>query len=408
MADMRRKFAKIVVCIWIFAGAGLLTGCWDRREIEDVGFIVGIAVDMAEEGEQPQAADEASQEPPAKTKYAVTFQLVNPGGLQQVGRQGGGGGRLKPYWNIASEGETMMEIVKYISTRTARAPFFEHMEAVLFSEDVARSENFHEILDFFVRFQEMRRNTRVLVAKGKAASVLDVVPPGINLPAPYINRIIRNMEKSSRIILESKIGDIYEDMLAGRSFTMLHIEAGKQDSKLLGNAVFSSDKHHMVGVLDGELVEGRNLIAGEYKTGAIKVSIDDSLATYNIHKASSSVSILDPSPDHLRVMITIKTEGDITESFVDADFSKPSVLGEFEEAAVKEVKRLAQQTVTMCQERLHADVIGLGHYISRKHPQLWKAVQQEWEKGRNYFTSAEIVIKTEASIRSFGVINRRS
>lgn len=65
---MRRwgSLTGLLLCLALFA-----TGCWDRVEIEERGFVVGAGIDVAGE-------DDAD-------KYILTFQFVIPGGLQGMG-----------------------------------------------------------------------------------------------------------------------------------------------------------------------------------------------------------------------------------------------------------------------------------------------------------------------------------
>ena len=61
--------ASIIVC--------LLTGCWDREELEDKAYVIGLGIDPSKH----------------KGKIKVTMLLANP----EVGSmQGGGGSTEKP------------------------------------------------------------------------------------------------------------------------------------------------------------------------------------------------------------------------------------------------------------------------------------------------------------------------
>jgi len=244
----------------------------------------------------------------------------------------------------------------------------------------------------------------VYVVKGMAKVALDAAPPDIKLPAFYLDRIIANMEKSSRVIPESQLGDIHERMLSRRSFTALHVVPGKQDVSIVGNAVFSSEDNRMVGALDGEDVEGRNLITGEYYSGAIKAKFRDGIFTYNITKVKSSIELEDPTPENLKVTIKIKVEGNISETFEQADFFHPGVLEELESLIEDELVRLTERAVIKCQKEYETDVLGLSEYLSKRYPKLWVSVKNDWETGMKYFTKSDITIKPEAQIRTSGVI----
>lgn len=385
-----KRWCLLVICMI------LLTACWDRGEIEDISFIVGLAVDLAEDSKQEEGKE-------GPIRYAITFQIATPPGMQQTG--GSSETESKWYLNTTSEGETMMEIVKHLAARTIRIPIFDQLKAVLFSEEVAKSEGFPEIFDFFIRYPEIRRNTSVYIVQGDAKKGLSTAPRDVRLPAFYLNRIVANKDNSPRVVPDAQLGDIHESMLSKRSFTALHIIPGKQEVNLNGSAVFSGRNFLMVGILSGEDVEGRNLIAGDYYGGSLRVKIQDSFASYNIRKATSSIKLDDKNPEKLRFTVRIKTEGDISESLKALDFADPHVLEELKLSIEDKILRITESAVKQCQEKLGADVIGLGDFLSRKHPKLWNSIKTDWEEGSRYFSSAEVIIKPEVIIRTTGAID---
>src|SRR5690606_26031343 len=128
---------------------------------------------------------------------------------------------------------------------------------------------------------------------------------------------------------------------------------------IVGNAVFSGRDNRMVGVLDGEDVEGRNLITGIYTSGGIKAKFRDANFTYDIAKVMSSIDVEDPDPNNLKFTINIKVEGDISEIFEQVDLFQPQILQELESLIEAEMIRLTERTVMKCQKEYETDVIGL-------------------------------------------------
>ncbi|HWQ61164.1 MAG TPA: hypothetical protein VN521_02575, partial [Negativicutes bacterium] len=41
---------KVLAAVVLFAGCLLTAGCWDRVEIQERGFVLAVAVDVAEAG----------------------------------------------------------------------------------------------------------------------------------------------------------------------------------------------------------------------------------------------------------------------------------------------------------------------------------------------------------------------
>lgn len=68
-----QQIRKAAVLCCLLLCSILLGGCWDRREVNDVAFVMGTGLDK--EGDQ----------------YRVTMQIALPGQLGSSGSTGGGG-----------------------------------------------------------------------------------------------------------------------------------------------------------------------------------------------------------------------------------------------------------------------------------------------------------------------------
>lgn len=133
---------------WLCGLVGILclgmAGCWDRVEIEERGFVVGIAIDNAQD-QQGQTADLSDQaESLRKVRYVVTYQFVNPEGMQGGGKSSGGKGpgngesSGQPMFNISTEGKTLLEASRDMVTKASRTPYIEHLKMIIISERIAK------------------------------------------------------------------------------------------------------------------------------------------------------------------------------------------------------------------------------------------------------------------------------
>lgn len=184
---MRKRMNCYGCLIAIFLTLTLfLTGCWDRVEIEERGFVVGAGIDLAE--------DEEAE----KGQYRLTFQFVIPGGLQA--KEGGGkGARDAAYFNLSSSANTMFTAARDMSFLTSRSPYLQHLRMILISEELAEKGELANSLDLFLRDHEMRRATKIMVTEGEARQLLDTNPKNEKLPVMYFESTALNPTKSSRI-----------------------------------------------------------------------------------------------------------------------------------------------------------------------------------------------------------------
>ncbi|MGB9803626.1 hypothetical protein [Desulfofundulus sp.] len=107
---------RVKVCLLLLLTPVLLAGCWDHREVEDLGIVLLTAVDSAPEGR-------VRLEVQALVPAAVAG---GGGGMAGMGGGGGGGGGRKRYLNLSMEGRTIFEAVRRLSMETPRELFFAH------------------------------------------------------------------------------------------------------------------------------------------------------------------------------------------------------------------------------------------------------------------------------------------
>src|SRR5690606_1092821 len=105
----------------------------------------------------------------------------------------GGGGQQAAYMNVRTEDDSMPSITARFSNIVGRSPFFEHLQVIILSEETARKPNaLTDVLDYFLRDVEMRRDIKIMIAHGKAEDVLGVTSFNEKYPVAYLESISEN------------------------------------------------------------------------------------------------------------------------------------------------------------------------------------------------------------------------
>lgn len=391
-------FRRIICLLLAVASPVCLTGCWDQVEIEKRGFIIGIAFDLAHK------KDEELDKSKEKTLYKGTYQFVVPSALGQGG-SGQGSGSSKAYNNLVVEGETVSEQINRLAGQTSRAPFAEHLQTIILSENIVRTpQACSQILDFLLRDNETRRGIKVLIAEGESGPMLDIPPIPENLPVMYIDSIAKNSFKNATVLSERRIGTIHEHLLSKKSFVLPKIQRNGQKINMTGAAVFDGHNTQMVGFINGEITEGLNMITNEYKQGSLKIKVEDKPVVYEIKREKSSVKVHVKNKDNIRIYIKIKTEGAIEESFASLDYMDPRVLSKVEVAVEKEIKRKVAKTIKVFQKDLKVDALGLSGYLQRNDYGKWKDIEENWDHGKNYFSKSNIKVQADVIVQTPGAI----
>ncbi|PYI57270.1 Ger(x)C family spore germination protein [Paenibacillus flagellatus] len=399
----------------LVAAVGLVvfcTGCWDRVEINERGFVIGVAIDLPDEkGSEAEKEQTALSKVHGDRRFKATYQFVSPGSLQYGGKGGsgggGGGGSSAAFYNVSSVGDSMDVISREFASRVSRSPYFEHLKMIIISEKVARSKAMlTDVLDFFLRDHEMRRGVKIMISRSEAASVLDVRPPNEKLPVMYLNSVTENVRKTSRMIPETKIGDIHEHFLRRESYALQSVQSNSVEAAVAGAAVIQGGTNVLVGFLDEEEAIGLNFVTNQVRGGVIKAKAKSDAIVYDIQNSKRSISADLSDIRQPRFRISIETEGLIGESLESLDLLKNGTLGDMEESVAQEIERLVTNAIKKLQNEYKADVAGLNAYLRRNHYGVWKTIKSDWETGDRLFMRAKISVEAKVTIRRIGTVNQ--
>lgn len=381
MAD--RKFSVLFILPFLL----VLTGCWDDIELEERGFLAGVAVDLAEGGGEEEM-------------FEVTMQLVVPSGLGSS-TQGAGGD--KAYRNLSQTGRSLFEINQSVGRQANREINIEHLDVVILSTEVAsKKELFDNVVDVFIRQQNMRRGISIALVEGKAKSLLDLETEHEKLPARYIDTLMEYKENAFTI-QPVRLGDLQEKMLESRSFVIPILSVFANNSiNYSGVAVFRGETNELVEVIRKEDVEGRNFIVGENFEGAMPLEIEGDLITFLVQRGNSSVKLINDDKENLGFHVDIQLSARIVEYLGKKDLSKMENLNLVKRALEKKVKTISESSIKKIKDDLQVDILDLDYYLKMHHYKLWEKVKDNWDTGENYFSKSDIQVKVNVDITDPG------
>ncbi|TCM95916.1 spore germination protein [Paenibacillus sp. BK033] len=394
----------------------LLSGCWDRVEIDQRGFVVGVGIDEPDkkedekQGNNIQDDDKQAQDnqsgPSKRQTFKVVYQIVMPAGLSTNKSDGGAGGG-KAYFNMAVEENAMATSMSKLSQRLSRAPFFEHLKVIVVSESIARKpQKFAETIDFFLRESQMRRSTRVMVTRDKALNILNTHPPDQKLPAQYLEELSDNTKESSRILPESRIGDVHEFLLKHKSFAIQGVmNSSRNYSTVTEAAVFNGKSNQLVGFLNAKETAGLNFMEGHVKGGQLKFTFEDRLGVFSVERVSRQLACTF-GPDNLpSFTFHIRVEGSVDEVFHAPDTLKEPAISAMETAIQGEIVKLMESTANKLQHEFNCDVMGLREYLFHNHYRWFKKHESQWEEDGKLFSTRLVQMDVKVSVRRSGNIN---
>ncbi|MBT2290995.1 Ger(x)C family spore germination protein [Paenibacillus albidus] len=372
---LNTKLLCSVICLPLCTS--LLSGCWDARELSELGITSGSAYDWED------------------NQWKATYQIINPSsGSSSMGGSGGGSTSSPPFITFTVKGKTIMEGVQKTNLTSTREMFPSHSRVTVIGERLAK-RGINPLLDIFLRKQDARETVYVFIHSGDAGDVLDQLMQltknqgaGIQLMIEQESKLlsyypgIRMFELAMNLASESGCAAVPELMLTGSKIMDETSETGQTNlpSRLaLGRlAVLKGDK--MVGWLSQKEAFGLSFLTNTVKSAMIPFASQPQISeqldsSYMIQK---STTIVQPrwARDHFIMDIHIKGSGVIHEIGSKVDVNDQATLAEMETSIENNILEVVEQSWKSV-KKLNADVTGFAVRIHRSDKKRWKSILQD-------------------------------
>ena len=382
------------ICILLILSI-FLTGCWNRRELNELAITMAIGIDKLED------------------EYLISAQVVVPSEFSMSGGKGS-----SPVTLIQARGDTVYEALRKMVKSSSREVYPGHLRLLVISETLAK-EGIGDPLDVISRDTELRSDFYVVVARDTTAEeILNIQTPLETIPAGKMFNSLKiseeNWSATTGVTLDELIVDLRSD---GKEAVLTGILAkgkmekgsSKQNVETITPAVliqydelavFKDDK--LVGWLTEDESRGYSGIINEVKNTAGTLSCPDGgKATIEVLRFKTEVKgkVKNGSPE---VDINIQIDGNVGAIECPIDISKPESIEALEKIYEKDVEETVNHSITSVQEKYEADIFGFGNAIHRSNPKEWNTLKNKWDE---HFTDLAVNVKVDVKIRKTGTVN---
>ncbi|KUP24542.1 Ger(x)C family spore germination protein [Paenibacillus sp. DMB5] len=397
---MKRAVRRAVfVLLPLLLMSTLLSGCWERQELNELAFVLALGLDKAEDG------------------FEVTMQVVIPSAISS--QTAGGMGSGIPVVTYSFPAASIYEAFRKFNLTSSRSGYMGHIRVVVIGEALAR-EGLGPVLDVLKRSREPRMDFYAMVAKeGTAKEVLNVLTPLDKLPA---NKLFNALDKSYQVSAKTvavTLDRFIEDLLyEGKNPVLTGVEvqgdpeAGGEKSNTERTspktrlryedvAVFKKDK--MLGWLnDGETV-GYNFVVDNVVKNTGHVEGDDGKLIVIEGLESSTkrkVKIIGGEP---HIFLEVKAICNVQEVQGTDHLETDQTIHELEKKTEERIIDRMEDAVSQINKRFNVDIFGFGQSIYRTHPKVWARLQEQNKD--NYLKELPIHYKADVTINRIGTID---
>lgn len=392
---MFKKIRNIIIlCAISILMITSMSGCWDKIEIDQRGFVNAIGVDRIKEQEQEQEQNENKLIPPKK--FLASYAITNLAAYYT----GEGNKSLV----LSGSGSSIAEVSEQLTTISGRTIFYGHAKVLVLSEDVVKDpDGFKEIVDGLERIPSLGRRVNVLVSTGEAKRIIEVQPEAIGLTGVYINTLINAKGRSSRfnpVTINELASSLHEfDNVILPRINLIKKEEGKEDIEISGCSVIKNYTH--IGWLDEINTRAMMIINNKAKTEEISVFFKDIPIPYSVYNSKAKKRFVDDNKDE--IVIDVKMEGTLSQYKIDTEDSlfDSNIIKEIEKVLNKAVEEQLKETVYKFQNEFEVDAIGIGSYISKNDPDTWEKLKGNWDEE---FKNIKVSFNVDCKIRRIGMI----
>lgn len=394
-------YKKILAGMLLMAISLCISGCWDRKELDERNFVLAVAIDKADqEKDKVGSGVERLMQPYGNKRYRLSLQIMDviP---SQNNMMGGSQGEIATYI-VSNTGESLLEMVRDMLGQVARGFWFEHVQAIVISEAVVREGGLQPIIDFFRRDREMRWLTKILITSGEAHRFLEYQPPGGEASGIFMVNSLRLYGKNPHVAgWHTDVGNLTQAVDNKSRVLISRIEIFDNVVKLGGMAFFTGGKFG--GYIDEYAVKGGKFLNGIEKSAIITIECPEHPGKMIAFELFHNDTKLRPYVKNGKIYftLTISMNGNLSEVQCDQlhDAMEVQEIHKIERWIAEEVKNNALYAFHTYQ-RLQVDADGLGPKLKAYEPVVWENVKEDWDE--KTFPTISLDVSVRVKIENIG------
>lgn len=374
----------------------ILTGCWDKNELNELSIATGLAIDKIDNG------------------YMISVQTVNSSEVtSQLGTSG-----ISPVAVRSESGVTIYDAIRKLSLTNSKRPNVSHLQVLVISEEVAQ-EGISDILDYLSRDNDFRANFFVILSRESSAKdILKMQTVTEKIPTKALRALLEISQEVSgntlTITMKELLNivtlpgrnpvipviDLQGDIAIGQTKENTDSTTPSVTYKYLGLGIFRED--HLIGSINIDDVKTLNYLIDNINQSIENFTCPDgeNMSIEILHSKTTQQVKLDENRKPT-IEISIQSEASIGESNCSIDLVNPMIITELEKRIAEQKTEELNEFIEKIQTEYETDIFGFGEQIYRSYPKIWADVSEDWGK---HFANLDVQINVAINISQLGSI----
>lgn len=378
---------KIRILLVLISCILLLTGCWDKVEIEDRAFVLSIGVDKAKgSGEDSEDSEDGSQD-----KYLFSF--VNPD-ISKAEE-----GKVNDFVTFSVQAPSYNIGITRLLQRFAQYHTYEHTKVLIFGEELLEDDVLlKSILDAFSRGHQFNSSMYVFMAHGKAADIFKIKPKMQSLLAYYITGITDN-EKYAARVGKITLLDFTKQLIDNEGDGVIPSLDPHEDGLTSSYVGVIKDYRH-IAHLNGDETKAWKWLNGKAKGGVIEIEEGNISVPLNYSTFNRKINLDKVEKGKIYLTYSLNTEGSTEEYILGDDLLDENKIKSIEVKLEQLIENNCNKFIKKMQEEYKVDILGVREYLSKFHPVIYENIKNDFDQ---YFQSNIIInVKADVSVRRTG------
>lgn len=358
------KLVKILFFVVICLS---LTGCYDKTELDNLAYVIGIGLDV---GEAQNGEDDDND----GENLNITYQIAIP--VKIAGENNSSGKETYTTYTVSASSLFMGNSI--VNAMASKEINLSHINIILYSEEIAK-KGLSGHINGLLSNTDIRPKTPVAICRGKASDFFNQITPVLETnPARYYSLILSSFNYTDESI-GSELISFYSNAqsidreastvigeISSEELNNSDSDENKDKAVFKGLAVFKAGT--MIGEIPPKITDAHLLLTNALKRGNVTVKDpedENSIATATIRQYTPTKINVDVKDKVPKVDITLFINAHLEASNSTTDYLNPENKQKLKKAIEEKVTSNIYEYLNEI-KKLDSDIVGIGKYAKVK------------------------------------------